>query len=213
MVDSVITTRLARSSASYPLPDLSTRQKQILVAALKEAWGGVESSGAKLTDEDTITGHLVEELRILHKNGTVSGFSITAFQTPVRDAVELNYNGEALEKRPDITFRLAGEPDPMRAWFVECKLVDSTHPVSNYKKKGIARFERGDYAWTMQSAAMIAYNARSFPIQKKLKISTLRISTIDADSRVRESTHARPFQYVSHNHGPGDIVLLHLWVR
>ena len=46
----------------------------------------------------------------------------------------------------------------MSAIFVECKPIDSRHPVgSAYCKEGISRFVKGEYGWSVDRAIMLAY--------------------------------------------------------
>jgi hypothetical protein len=53
--------------------------------------------------------------------------------------------------------------------FAECKPVDDNHSVGeHYCDRGIGRFIKGDYAWAMQDAVMIAYVRGGRTISKDL---------------------------------------------
>ncbi len=203
--------RLSQCSVAYPLGDLSTREKQALLLALCAAWSRVVNSGAVLADEDTITTLMIEELRAIRTERSIPGYAPSTFETPVRDAKEVNYCGSRPDKMPDIAFRPTGELDARRGWFVEAKIVDRTHSVADYIKKGVNRFIDGDYAWAMPSAAMICYNHHSYAIDVKLK-AKLSPAISSLHTSARETKHRRAFLYLGNN-APGDIQLVHLWLR
>jgi hypothetical protein len=114
-------------------------------------------------EEDTITEQLYMILDDLYTNepDTIQGFS--QFQLPVREGNLANRAGNKLDNQPDLAFRpLRGQLDTrsmaMAAIFVECKPIDSTHPIgSTYCKAGISRFVREDYAWAVDRAIMLGY--------------------------------------------------------
>ncbi|MDA8429213.1 MAG: hypothetical protein M0T70_08145 [Geobacteraceae bacterium] len=72
---------------------------------------------------------------------------------------------------PDIFFDLKREKAPVLSdqdgLFVECKPVDSKHPVSScYCQMGLIRFVNGDYAWAMQDALMVGYVTGHYSFEK-----------------------------------------------
>lgn len=114
-------------------------------------------------NEDTITERLYMILDEVYSNEpqTIRGFSV--FQTPIREGNLANRAGDRLDCQPDLTFRpLRGQLETRSsvtgAIFVECKPIDSAHPIgSTYCKEGISRFIREDYAWAVDRALMLGY--------------------------------------------------------
>lgn len=116
--------------------------------------------------EDQVTAALRSTIEnSLRQSGEVSGFNKRRFETVIRQGQWANYDGTRLTKTPDLFFKLRddeSEPRPVLSefdgLFIEAKPVDSTHPVgSKYCDDGLIRFVRGDYAWAMQEAMMLAY--------------------------------------------------------
>lgn len=113
--------------------------------------------------EDVITERLYMILDEIYTNQPelIKGFVL--FETPVREGNVRNYRGDRLDCQPDLTFRpirgqVAFRSSVMGAIFVECKPIDSRHPVgSAYCKEGISRFVKGDYGWSVDRAIMLAY--------------------------------------------------------
>lgn len=127
---------------SLPHPPIPKRTILIICKVLDCAWDllvkhppqGVDFISA---DEDTITTHLksIIENR-LRKHGEIPGFNSKTFGRVQRDAKVSNYNGNHLDKMPDIFFDLKrddistilSEHDGL---FVECKPVDDKHTVGS----------------------------------------------------------------------------------
>ncbi|MGC3988345.1 MAG: hypothetical protein QM796_01425 [Chthoniobacteraceae bacterium] len=118
--------------------------------------------------------------------------------------------------------------------FVEAKPIDSTHYAgSDYCAEGLIRFVRGDYAWAMQEAMMLAYTRDGRTIAGHLipemakadrmtSLGTLQLptpcqaSTAAANAEaeaIHISQHRRSFPW-PHAKGPAtDITVYHLWHR
>lgn len=116
--------------------------------------------------EDAVTKELRSAIENrLRQSGEVQGFSRRTFEFVVRQGQWENYNGTVLSKAPDLFFKLRddegrrmGVRSEFDGLFIEAKPVDSTHSVgSKYCDDGLIRFVRGDYAWAMQEAVMLAY--------------------------------------------------------
>jgi hypothetical protein len=159
----------------------------------------------------------------------IKGFAL--FETPVREANVRNYKGDKLDCQPDLTFRpLRGQvpfkSSVMGAIFVECKPIDSQHHVgSAYCKEGISRFVKGDYAWAVDRALMLAYvrnicelpNGLSYVLDQKEEASKYQLlqkpspagNTIGGDA-VYSTVHNRPAINAAE---PAPITLHHLWLR
>jgi hypothetical protein len=112
--------------------------------------------------EDEITEQMQVILGELHaaEPEPVAGFSQLSLG---RDGKVRSYDGRSLDLQPDLTFYpLRGSIPTINtafaAIFVECKPVDSNHPVgSAYCEAGLARYIRGDYAWAVDRALMVGY--------------------------------------------------------
>jgi len=119
--------------------------------------------------EDEITNQLENVLRndLLRKD-SVPSLNPDFFRDVTRGSEVENYNGQKINKKPDLVFHLQREN---RLWdrrqdalFAECKPVGKiAHRLStNYcavgsNRSGIERFVIGNYAWAMQEALMIGY--------------------------------------------------------
>ena len=114
-------------------------------------------------EEDTITERLYMILDELSSNHPESIKGLSLFQTPVREGNLRNRTGTRLDCQPDLTFRplrgqLVTRSNAMAAILVECKPIDSAHPIgSTYCKAGISRFVKEDYAWAVDRALMLGY--------------------------------------------------------
>jgi hypothetical protein len=192
--------------------------------------------------EDEVTAALRSTIEnSLRQSGEVSGFNKRTFETVIRQGQWANYDGTRLTKTPDLFFKLYDyESEPRRVLsefdglFIEAKPVDSTHAAgSKYCDDGLIRFVRGDYAWAMQEAMMLAYARDGRTIAghlipamtesaRKTSLATIQIPTVclatDAAAcaeaeALHVSQHRRDFQWL---HGKGsatNISVYHLWHR
>ena len=193
-------------------------------------------------NEDPVTKELrsIIENR-LRQSGEVRGFSKRTFEFVVRQGQWENYNGTIITKTPDLFFKLRddegrriGVRSEFDGLFIEAKPVDSTHPVgSKYCDDGLIRFVRGDYAWAMQDAMMLAYarDGRTIAghlipeMTKSDRMTSLGTAHLPEVCRataaaacseaeaVHISQHRRDFPW-PHGKGPAtDITVYHLWHR
>lgn len=168
-------------------------------------------------------------------NGTVPGFSKTYFSYVVRDSELTCFDGTHPDKKPDLVLGLQ-RPDGARviadqdALFVECKPVDTDHPLtSEYGIAGIRRFVEGEYAWAMRSAMMVGYVRGNYTIGGNLR-SNLKKNAQDSRfgnptaprqipgsgrgdkyEALRFTKHGRPFSWLSTGRRATPITLLHSW--
>jgi hypothetical protein len=113
-------------------------------------------------EEDEITEQIQVILGELHaaEPAPVEGFSQLSLG---RDGKVRSCDGRRLDLQPDLTFyplrgSISTTNTIFAGIFVECKPVDSKHPIgSAYCKEGLARFIRGDYAWAVDRALMVGY--------------------------------------------------------
>ena len=201
-----------------------------------------ESYNLAAATEDQVTAALRSTIEnSLRQTGEIPGFNKRRFETVIRQGQWANYDGTRLTKTPDLFFKLRddeSEPRPVlsefEGLFIEAKPVDSTHPVgSKYCDDGLIRFVRGDYAWAMQEAMMLAYarDGRSIaghliPEMTKAgrmtslatvqlpeaSLATAAAACSEAEA-VHISQHHRDFPW-PHAKGPAtDITVYHLWHR
>ena len=114
--------------------------------------------------EKAITRQLKDVLaNDLLPHGTVPGFNHVYFSYVVRDAELSSYDGQHPDKKPDILVGLQRADGSkviadQDAIFIECKPVDADHKLTTeYGSNGIRRFVKGEYAWAMLEAMMVAY--------------------------------------------------------
>ena len=192
--------------------------------------------------EDQVTAALRSTIESnLRQSGDVRGFNKRTFEFTVRQGQWQNYDGTIFTKTPDLFFKLrddetqrAGVLSEFDGLFVEAKPVDSTHPVgSKYCDDGLIRFVRGDYAWAMQEAMMLAYarDRRTIAghlIPEMAKADRMKsLGTVQLPGACRAtaaaacseaeavhiSQHRRNFPW-PHGKGPAtDITVYHLWHR
>lgn len=187
--------------------------------------------------EDQITAALLAVVENnLRQSGCVAGFNRRTYERLSRQGQVTNFDGTRLGKSPDLCFKLRSDDcePPMvlseyDALFVECKPVDSTHPVGRkYCDDGLIRFVRGDYAWAMQEGMMLAYARDGRTIADHLvpamnepdriaSLATLeppraccRTTEVNAEP-IHISKHRRGFSWPDKKGKATDITIYHLW--
>lgn len=190
--------------------------------------------------EDQVTAALRSTIESnLRQSGEVSGFNKRTFDHVIRSGQVANYDGTRLTKAPDLFFKLRDDESERRpvlsefeGLFIEAKPVDSTHPVgSKYCDRGLIRFVRGDYAWAMQEAMMLAYARDGRTIAghlipamteaaRKTSLATIKLpegcletaaAACSEAEAVQISQHRRDFPW-PHGKGPAtNISVYHLW--
>ncbi|WP_146022012.1 MULTISPECIES: hypothetical protein [unclassified Pseudomonas] len=182
--------------------------------------------------EDEITERLQFILGDLHAADDAPDLGFLLFETPVREGNLRNYNGESLDRQPDLAFRpLRGHIKTTNsvpaAIFVECKPIDSAHPVKGtYCRAGLIRFVKGDYSWAVDRALMVGYVRNICQLPGGLStcfddislVSELHLggalealpSTVFGDA-VCQSKHDRFFLLEGGSSAAGVIAVHHLW--
>ncbi|WP_309024558.1 hypothetical protein [Pelagicoccus sp. SDUM812002] len=231
----------ADNTAPFPHPPLSLRLHLIVEQALRAAWEIMLSQvrvgfDLQTADEDTITLELYQRLydEIFNK-GVVDGFDGNIFTSVHREPKIRNFNYSNPDKMPDLFVDFVDRParvmNSQHGLFIECKPVDREHPTgSAYCDKGLIRFIRGDYAWTMQSAMMVGYTRKGYTLLDKLPKAlkskrkepistsfgpsncTKSVITTSAE-QVAISKHPRTFDYVENGSPAGTITIRHLWLK
>ncbi|MBL4900989.1 MAG: hypothetical protein JKX76_15380 [Colwellia sp.] len=167
---------------------------------------------------------LQERLNTMLQSKDFSYFTYDMFQDIARDASVCSYDYGHLEKKPDLTFKLSGGQRSLvkdrtnDGLFVECKIIDGKgkKTISGYCKTGISRYVKGEYAWAMPNALMIAYNKTGSSIFMKLEkflendeALKFKHSKVAKNENSYTSTHARTWQYPDGSE-PGNIEIRHL---
>jgi len=212
---------------------LEEYQLRSITNAIKAAWSNLKTMDFDvLKDEDKTTIKLLELLGAIRKKGNVPGFTANNFELPSRDSKIKNYNGESIDKMPDITIRPTGGGPGLNDYewglFIESKLLCDTKPIRLYVGEGIARFVNGDYAYRMTHSLMLGYTDTAHTLPNDLNFffnpnrkgraqcaidycpqgETCCSSTFD--SSIFVTIHHRSFQQTPL---PGEISIHHLWLR
>ena len=185
--------------------------------------------------EDQVTQqlHWILEDR-LRQNGEVPGFDERVFRKVWRAPEVTNFDGKHPAKKPDLVFELVRDEDlvlsTQDALFVECKLVDNSHPITSvYCDDGLDRFVIGDYAWAMQEGMMLGYVRHGYTLKKNLspilstsryqeklgQPSTMKIirgsATFALAEQLHSTSHLRNFQWPHAKGNAQPIRILHSW--
>lgn len=222
-----------------PHPPIPLSVFLVVEEALRKTWELMLTQPAGKFDlatalEDQITFELHRRLKneVLKKR-LVPGFDREIFGDVVREPKVDSYNQASIDKMPDLFVTLAGRPTALLptqdAIFIECKPVDPQHPAGgDYCDKGLIRYVRGDYAWAVTSALMVAYCRSGYSITPKLiEALNQRPKTIPTTSApmccakskashfaeaVHISGHKRLFTYLQTGNPAPPIVIRHLWL-
>lgn len=184
--------------------------------------------------EDQITEQLYMILGELDAAGDDAIQRLSDLQSPVREGNVRNFNGDHLDKQPDLAFRPkrglipTGNTVPT-AIFIECKPIDAAHPIpSTYCRQGLIRFVNGDYSWGVDRAMMVGYvrnicalpgglsTALADPAmmgQMQLVGQLENLAYTDSGDAVCQSTHTRTFLLPGIASPVGHIAVNHLWLH
>jgi len=190
--------------------------------------------------EDQVTAALRSTIENnLRQSGEVPGFNKRMFETVIRQGQWPNYDGKSLTKAPDLFFKLRDDEigpcsvlSEHNGLFIEAKPVDATHAAgSRYCDDGLIRFVRGDYAWAMQEAMMLAYARHNRTIERSLlpamseipRMSTLQTQQLPTQITMQGagstptaeavfiSRHERTFQWPDSKGQATPIDIFHVW--
>lgn len=139
----------------------------------------------------------------------------------------ISFDGSSLEKRPDLSIYLTNR-NPSFPLVVECKIIDiSSHKqIELYCQKGLLRFIKGEYAWAVREAFMLAYVRDGSTISTCLSPFLSKCQSGESDTyhttalpgpedgeALARTNHAREFHYINQREeGPGPISIWHLWL-
>lgn len=228
-----------RDEVELPHKPLPLAVFLIVEEALRVSWHRLKGKvipdfDLKAAQEDSVTLQFYKVVydEVFDK-GIVDGFDDDRFTIGTREAKLPNFDGSKPDLMPDLLVAIKGRRDASlrtQDWlFVECKPVDQDHTVGvHYGAKGIARFIRGDYAWTMTSALMIGYASPRYTIDPKLfetlearadefkvrrmPVPCRRSPCVSDAEKVHITQHERAFHYVENAKPAPPINLRHLWL-
>jgi hypothetical protein len=208
-----------------PYPGWADKTIQIVEKAIWCAWARLISENCldvASAKETAITAALQHYLVELLNLEIVDGFVSDVFPPPTRDSSVVDYSGEFLEKKPDLTFycQHVKPVSNQRALFFECKPIGNINAYLG--SNGLGRFIDGRYAWAMPHAGMIAYMRRRHPydVQDALRTSlvldgkvniSLSIDATCSENQVVVTEHGRDF-LLRTGAAPGNIKIRHLWL-
>jgi hypothetical protein len=207
--------------------------------ALCEAWRLIHTQTEGLladpgiAGENEITLALQRALLLLLEGERVSipMFDRSHFRYVERGAEVRSWDGKKIGKKPDLLFRLESSR-PVRAnhdvygLFTECKLIEPGKGLDLYCNDGAARFVKGEYAWLMCEAAMVAYvrdsKQKLGKLERYLKRKSREHALVEigperaccacGDGHAFETTHERR-GVMAEGTASGSIRLLHVWLK
>lgn len=207
--------------------------------ALCEAWRLIHTPAEGLladprtAGENEITLALQRALLLLLEGErfAIPLFDRRHFRYVERGAEVRSWDGKAISKKPDLLFRLESSR-PVRAnhdvygLFTECKLIEPGKGLDLYCDKGLSRFVKGEYAWLMRDAAMVAYvrggKGNLASLARYLKRKSKEHAAFDigverdccscGDGRALETAHERQ-GVLTEGRASGSIRLMHVWLR
>lgn len=215
---------------TLPHPPIPQRTILLLCKVIRRAWQLLAENPPTgfilhTAKENDVTLELVDIIENrLRTNGEVNGFNKALFGMVVRSPQITNFNKKHPNKMPDIFFDLKREKLPIISnqdgLFVECKPVDSKHPVSScYCQMGLIRFVNGDYAWAMRDALMVGYVTGHYSYEKLASVlnknESANLKTNNHSEivpSIYRSSHEREFEWPDSRGHACQISLSHLWL-
>jgi len=211
-----------------PLPPVDPEILELILEAITHAWQHVKTSYPTVLKQDkeaSISALL--ETRLNADLSAIPGLELVVSSVD-RGRETITFNGEKIEVRPDLSFKLT-HLDARFRLIAECKIIDTQNgkTAGLYRDNGISRFVKGDYAWACREALMLGYVRCGSKLQPTMlsslnkhpemacTSSELRAppNTLIASHALGTSKHDRQFAYVhSTDRVPGQIELWHLWL-
>lgn len=205
---------------SLPLEPLRAIHLKIIADAICAAWREALAEvpqGLATNEESWINFDMIVRLTIALRGARRSPFA-TLVSEVHRGVEQPNFDGSAIEKRPDINFLLtSGIPGfPLIG---ECKIIDAAkgQTVGKYDLNGVRRFVDGRYAWFDAQAFMIAYVRDRTHVEPAIATLTGKPPSRQPTRFGRHvaTTHDRQFDYIDRGPDigvPGPITIIHVWL-
>jgi hypothetical protein len=152
-----------------PLPALHAKHLSFIFEVLSSAWLDLMAAHSAIllgAPEAEINALMVTRLNALLDSDPMWRHLV---RSVTRGTESFSFDGTSLEKRPDISVHLMSR-NPSFALTIECKVIDSkaNQDGARYCKQGVARFVKGEYAWTTREAFMLGYVRDGSSISKCL---------------------------------------------
>jgi hypothetical protein len=198
---------------------------------LKLAWVNVcKLHPVGTMSEPDITRKLYDELEtILDDGNKIPRFNSDNFSLN-REGKYPSWNGEFVDKEPDLNLHPKTAKKQSERLFIECKLIDTDNKkeVSLYVNHGVRRFVDGEYAWRMPQGMMLAYvrDGQTLPsalttcfrnmkgdVGKRCQPLAGVNSVTSHEQDLHKSTHSRAELFFSDNTPFPDIDVYHLWLQ
>ena len=215
---------------TLPLPEVSTDHLQVIAEGLLRAFSDVRAGSPTTVASGTeaeVTALMEARLNTMIEEDPLWGQLVLCV---ARGKESLSFNGEHLEKRPDLSIYLSNRNRGFPL-ITEAKIIDaaSSKTEALYCDNGIRRFVDGEYAWGNREAFMVAYVRDGSSIETKLTpflsnaisktppgylLEGLPAAVDAATSDLARSRHGRSFMYGGHASSslePGPISVWHLW--
>ncbi len=216
---------------TLPLPEVSTVHLEVIAEGLLRAFSDVRvrspvtvASGS----EAEVTALIEARLNTMIEEDPLWGQLVLCV---ARGKESLSFNGQHLEKRPDLSIYLSNR-SPGFPLVTEAKIIDvaGSKTEALYCDNGIRRFVDGEYAWANREAFMVAYVRDQSSIATTLTpflssglsqippaylVEDLPVAVGTANVDLAHSKHGRRFSYTGHSgpgSQPGSISVWHLWL-
>ena len=223
---------LTRRNRRLPLPAIKDTHLQVLAEGLREAFDDLcerRPVAMATGNEPEVTTLLQTRLNALCEEDSLWGRLV---RFVARGAENISFDGSHLEKRPDLSVSLYGQPRDFPL-VVEAKILDAatSRTVASYcDDNGLLRFVKGEYAWASREAFMLAYVRDGSSIDSKLRPRLAHAMALNPARHLVEelpvyvgsgaldlayTRHGRKFTYPvqAPPNRPGSISVWHLWLR
>lgn len=198
---------------------------------LKLAWENVcNVHPVNTMSEPAITRKLYDELEAILDDGKrIPRFNSDNYSLN-REGKYPSWNGEFVDKEPDLNLHPKTAKKQSERLFIECKLIDDEDEkgVSLYVRHGVRRFVDGEYAWRMPQGMMLAYvrDGQTLPDsltgcfgrmtgdvgRRCLPLAGVNVATTH-EQDLHKSTHSRAELLYSDKTPFPDIDIYHLWLQ
>ncbi|NJN00119.1 MAG: hypothetical protein HC793_00035 [Aquincola sp.] len=187
-------TALTRGT-SLPLAPLGADVLEIILEAVAHAWAHVKATHPghlETGNEAAISALLVSRLNETLGTDPLLGMLVACVD---RGSENISFDGKKLEMRPDLQFALTALDKRFRL-IGEAKIIDipKKKTPSLYRTKGIARFVRGDYAWTSREAFMVGVCPMQRPTRCRSPLRAYRLCLIELRRQGTGVTRQSPYR-------------------
>lgn len=210
-----------------PEPKLSPRHLKAILLLVRKAWGRTRDHLDEYAHEPEISTRLKVQLERCLR---ASPFLSALVSGVADDAKTIDYQGENLNRRPDLHLQLSSQPGSARRDPLMCEAkvinVHNDQTVDKYCEQGMRRFVAGQYGWISADGLMLGYVRDESTLSDLLAPTLERRAKDESDSLGTlivhhtpttdhlESVHRREIvvRAAQGDVSPGPITLTHLWL-